>query len=153
MSAEPGPTPEGLLIGEAAAASGRSNRKLADEAGVSEGHWRQIVKGFQVVAGQAVPRRAKADLLARMAAVLGLTPQQLAEAGRADAASILERMSEEIPDSYDGSTEPSVFLVMAEGGMLGAFTDRDRALCKARALGGVVAALPIIADYRPPDDQ
>lgn len=83
-------TPEGKLIGEATRAARKSVRKVADEAGISEGRWRQIVKGYQSVsAGTVVPVKAPAGTLAKMAQVVGVTPEQLIKAGRADAAQAL----------------------------------------------------------------
>jgi hypothetical protein len=62
--------------------------KLAD---ISEGRWRQIAKGYQQASTSTrVPVRAPADTLARMAEVVGATPDQLREAGREDAAKRLE---------------------------------------------------------------
>lgn len=42
-----------------------------------------------------------------------------------------------------------VYLVIAESGLFGAYFDRDRADVIARAANGVVAEVPIVADYRP----
>lgn len=64
-----------------------SVRSAADQAGMSDARWRQIAKGFKYEAGGIrVPARAPADTLARMAKVVGATPDQLREAGRDDAA-------------------------------------------------------------------
>ena len=83
-------TPEGKLIGDATRAARKSVRKVADEAGISEGRWRQIVKGYQSVsAGTVIPVKAPAGTLAKMAQAVGVTPEQLIEVGRADAAQAL----------------------------------------------------------------
>jgi transcriptional regulator with XRE-family HTH domain len=67
-----------------------SAREAARRAGISEGRWRQIASGYQVVsAGVYAPVRGPAQTLARMAAVVGVTPAQLTEAGRPDAAKAL----------------------------------------------------------------
>ena len=64
-----------------------SAREAARRAGISEGRWRQITGGYQVVsAGVYAPVRGPAATLARMAAVVGVTAAQLKQAGRADAA-------------------------------------------------------------------
>ena len=64
-----------------------SVRKAASAAHISEGRWRSLAKGVhQVSKGNAIPTRAPADTLARMAKVVGATPDQLREAGRDDAA-------------------------------------------------------------------
>lgn len=73
-----------------------SARKLASQAGISEGRWRQIVNGYQSMGGgQYVPVVAPPLTLARMAEVVGVDPTQLREAGRADAADELERLQAE----------------------------------------------------------
>jgi hypothetical protein len=67
-----------------------SAREAARRAGISEGRWRQIAGGYQVVsAGVYAPVRGPAQTLARMAAVVGVTPAQLRRAGRPDAARAL----------------------------------------------------------------
>jgi hypothetical protein len=67
-----------------------SAREAARRAGISEGRWRQIAGGYQVVsAGVYAPVHGPAQTLARMAAVVGVTPAQLTEAGRPDAAQAL----------------------------------------------------------------
>jgi transcriptional regulator with XRE-family HTH domain len=67
-----------------------SAREAARRAGISEGRWRQIASGYQVVsAGVYAPVRGPAGTLARMAAVVGVTPAQLRRAGRPDAARAL----------------------------------------------------------------
>jgi hypothetical protein len=67
-----------------------SAREAARRAGISEGRWRQIASGYQVVsAGVYAPVRGPAQTLARMAAVVGVTPAQLRRAGRPDAAKAL----------------------------------------------------------------
>lgn len=69
-----------------------SVRKAASAAGISEGRWRSIVKGtHQVTKGTAIPTRAPAATLARMAKVVGATPEQLVAMGRQDAADELVR--------------------------------------------------------------
>lgn len=95
MSQRPEPPPEGALIKAALKKSGLSARKAAREAGLSEGRWRQIVDGYQIVsAGTYVPVRGPAETLARMAAVIGVSPDALDAAGRADAAGELRAMQD-----------------------------------------------------------
>lgn len=93
----PAQRPEGQLIEEAAKTDGRPVRKLAPLAGLSEGRWRQIVKGWMSSGGHLVEVIAPAATLARMAHVLEVSPEQLAAAGRADAAELLENGA--IPDN------------------------------------------------------
>ncbi|HMH94518.1 MAG TPA: hypothetical protein VK586_25965, partial [Streptosporangiaceae bacterium] len=88
--ARPDPTPWGAAIAAACRESGRSARAAARQAGISEGRWRQITGGYQVVSpGVYAPVRGPAHTVARMAAVAGLTPAQLRATGRDDAARLL----------------------------------------------------------------
>jgi hypothetical protein len=87
MPNRPEPPPWGALITDALHRAQLSAREAARRAGISEGRWRQITGGYQVVsAGVYAPVRGPAATLARMAAVVGVTPAQLRQAGRADAA-------------------------------------------------------------------
>jgi transcriptional regulator with XRE-family HTH domain len=87
MPNRPEPPPWGTLITDAMRHAHLSAREAARRAGISEGRWRQITGGYQVVsAGVYAPVRGPAATLARMAAVVGVTPAQLKQAGRADAA-------------------------------------------------------------------
>jgi hypothetical protein len=86
----PDPSPWGAAITAACRRAGLSARAAARRAGISEGRWRQITGGYQVVRpGVYVPVRGPAHTVARMAAVAGLTPAQLSTAGRDDAARVL----------------------------------------------------------------
>lgn len=70
-----------------------SVRNAARQAKMSEGRWRQIIKGFkQESGGVHVPVRAPGRTLARMADTVGATPDQLRGVGRQDAADELERI-------------------------------------------------------------
>ncbi len=87
MPNRPEPPPWGALITDAMRRAQLSAREAARRAGISEGRWRQITGGYQVVsAGVYAPVRGPAATLARMAAVVGVTAAQLKQAGRADAA-------------------------------------------------------------------
>ncbi|OMC00349.1 hypothetical protein A5733_04355 [Mycobacterium sp. NS-7484] len=64
-----------------------SARAAARAAGISEGRWRQIVKGYNKATSDVrVPVIAPAETLARMAKAVGAGPEQLSEVGREDAA-------------------------------------------------------------------
>jgi transcriptional regulator with XRE-family HTH domain len=90
MTGRPEPPPWGALITAALARNGLSAREAARRAGLSEGRWRQITGGYQVVSpGVYAEVRGPAATLARMAAVADVTPAQLRAAGRDDAASLL----------------------------------------------------------------
>jgi len=96
MTERPEPPPWGALISAALARQGISAREAARRAGMSEGRWRQITGGYQVVSpGVYAPVRGPAGTLARMAAVAGVTPAQLRAADRDDAAHVLERQREQ----------------------------------------------------------
>jgi Helix-turn-helix domain len=86
----PDPPSWGAVITAACAQAGLSARAAARQAGISEGRWRQITSGYQIVEpGVYAPVRGPAPTVARMAEVAGLTPAQLRAAGRDDAARLL----------------------------------------------------------------
>jgi hypothetical protein len=91
MTQRPDPPPWGALITAALRRGPTSARQAARQAGISEGRWRQITSGYQVVsAGVYAPVRGPAATLARMAAVAGVSAAELRSAGREDAARLLE---------------------------------------------------------------
>lgn len=77
-----------------------SMRKAAEMAGISDGRWRQIVKGYQGTGQGRIPVVAPSETVARMALVVGVTDSQLEDAGRPDAAEVLRKLlaSSEQPD-------------------------------------------------------
>lgn len=90
MMSRPEPPPWGVLISDALRRARVSARTAARQAGISEGRWRQIAHGYQVVSsGVYAPVHGPAATVARMAAVAGLTPAELTAAGRPDAAGLL----------------------------------------------------------------
>jgi hypothetical protein len=92
MSERPEQPPEGALIKAAQKRIGKSARKAAREAGISEGRWRQIVDGYQSVStGLYAPVRGPAHTVARMATAVGLTPAELEAAGRSDVADAMRQ--------------------------------------------------------------
>ena len=66
-----------------------SIRQAAGLARMSETRWRQIESGVRHFRGQAFPERGPDPTVARMAAVAGVTPEQLTAAGRPGAAAEL----------------------------------------------------------------
>ncbi len=87
MAERPSPPPWGAMLTGALRSAGLSAREAARRAGISEGRWRQIASGYQVVSpGVYAPVHGPAQTVARMAAVAGVTPAQLTGAGRPDAA-------------------------------------------------------------------
>ena len=91
MSERPDPPPWGAAITAALRRSRMSARQASRQAGISEGRWRQITSGYQIVSpGVYAPVRGPAATLARMAAVAGVSAADLRAAGRTDAALLLE---------------------------------------------------------------
>lgn len=75
-----------------------SIREAARRAAMSQTRWHQIAIGYQTVqAGVRLPVIAPAMTIARMASVVGVTPDQLREAGREDAAEDLESLLADQP--------------------------------------------------------
>ncbi|TDD77702.1 helix-turn-helix domain-containing protein [Actinomadura rubrisoli] len=109
MAERPEQLPEGHLIALAQKRARLSGRKAADLAGMSEGHWRAIVSGSRSISkGVWVAVRGPADTIARMAQVVGVTPEQLEEAGRADAAEELRaELAHTKPTDEISGTKPS----------------------------------------------
>ena len=93
MEQRPEPPPEGQLIADAADHMKLSIREAARRAGISYGRWRQIVTGYQNVShGSYAPVHAPAKTLARMAAVVGVTADEMETQGqRADAAEFMRQ--------------------------------------------------------------
>ena len=95
MTERPEPPPWGALITTALARQGLSAREAARRAGLSEGRWRQITGGYQVVSpGVYAHVRGPAGTLARMADTAGVSAAELRAAGREDAAVVLESQRE-----------------------------------------------------------
>jgi transcriptional regulator with XRE-family HTH domain len=95
MTERPEPPPWGALITTALARQGLSAREAARRAGLSEGRWRQITGGYQVVSpGVYAQVRGPAGTLARMANAAGVSVAELRAAGRADAADVLASQRE-----------------------------------------------------------
>ena len=90
-------TPEGRLIRRARelAIPKLSIRAAAARIGMSPEQWGYAERGYLPSRGGAGERefRPPAPTLARMGTALGLTPEQLAAAGRADAADALREMT------------------------------------------------------------
>ncbi len=88
--AKPAPPPEAVLIaGRRESPPRMSMSEAARRAGISDTRWRQIEKGSRPFRGGYYPEAAPAELLARMAQVVGVTAEELAACGRADAAAEL----------------------------------------------------------------
>lgn len=105
-----GEPPEAALIRKALKRGRISGREAARRVGLSETRWRQLYSGSHVIKGVRVVARAPADTLARIAYTIGITAEELSEAGRADAAQELEELAEiagpPSPSSSDAPTPP-----------------------------------------------
>ncbi|WP_047890991.1 hypothetical protein [Micromonospora sp. RV43] len=97
LTEKPEPRAEGVLISRAMERRGLTARAAAIQLGMSEGRLRQIVNGYQALGqGQFRLVIGKAIRVAQLAKLVGVTPAQLANAGREDAAHILlDLLSEE----------------------------------------------------------
>jgi hypothetical protein len=90
MDERPPQPPEGKLIADALERSGLSIREASKRAGISYGRWRQISSGYQNVSPGSWARvTAPARTLARMAAVVNVSADEMAEAGREDVAQVM----------------------------------------------------------------
>lgn len=89
MSHSHAPPREGEALEAARKRLGISQNEAARRAGMSGTRWRQIVSGVQSAGGVVVPVRATDEALARMAGAVGLPPEELEAADRADAAALL----------------------------------------------------------------
>lgn len=69
-----------------------SQREAALRAGISSTRWRQLESGKIRVRGRDYPEIAPPDTLARMAQVVDVSPEELEEVGREDAALVLRRL-------------------------------------------------------------
>ena len=97
----PEPPPEARLIAglRNAMVPPLSMREAARRAGFSVATWTQIEQGHRkVTAAVTIAVRGTDEKVARMALVAGAPPGQLAEAGRPEAARMLEKLIEAGPD-------------------------------------------------------
>jgi hypothetical protein len=100
MDERPAQPPEGRLIAEALERSGLSIREASRRARLSYGRWRQITSGVQNVSpGEWARVTGPARTVARMAAVVGVTADQMAAAGREDVAVIIRDRPASQPDT------------------------------------------------------
>lgn len=97
-------------------------------AGLSEGRLRQIVNGYQSVAGHHLRVVAPADTLARVARVVGVDVCALREVGRGDAADVLEHLAPPgLPDRVPADGR------CGEDGRARLLVSRDATLADVRA--------------------
>jgi transcriptional regulator with XRE-family HTH domain len=92
----PEPPPYGALIEDAREKAGLSAREAARRTGISDAWWRYLVRGYQKAPGDL---NARAETIARMARVVGVTPDRLETEGeRPDAAEILREILRTPPE-------------------------------------------------------
>lgn len=105
---KPPQPPEGLLIRAGIhGVPGMTIRGLAARVDLSEARIRQYINGYASAGrGQYVSVEAPADRLAQIAAVLDINTKQLIDAGRADAAAVLEDLMRETPTWGRGGPGP-----------------------------------------------
>jgi hypothetical protein len=107
MTERPPAPPEGELIKAAQAKARLSQRKAAELAEISETWWRRIVSGHQPVSGgKPAPFRSPDRTLARMAHVVGVQPEELADAGRPEAAELLRTIASEERETDAAAVPP-----------------------------------------------
>lgn len=111
MTTKPPQPPEGALIEMARKRRGPRPpiKHYAERAGLSDTRWRQIEKGYQTpTAGNPVPVTAQPETLARMARAVDVTPQQLRDVDRDDAADAYEKL---FADAGDEPAAPAAEIV------------------------------------------
>jgi hypothetical protein len=93
---EPPPAPEGALIRQARQAIPLTLREVTEDTGIGGRIWGAVERGYR---GGQEPFTADAALLAYMARKVGVTPEQLDQAGRPDAGTHLRNLTAEPPPS------------------------------------------------------
>lgn len=104
------PTPAARLIEERRTKRGLSVRKAAASAGLSEGRWRQIAKGYQqAAAGVRVPVNTPTETLVRMAGAVGVTGDEMFNVERAVADMIRSQSASRLrhPSAADADGQPA----------------------------------------------
>jgi transcriptional regulator with XRE-family HTH domain len=121
----PPPRPEGRLIALTLKRRGLSVRAAAKQVPISDSRLRQIINGYETPRRDVcLPVIAPAGKLALIALAFGITPGQLEEAERADAASELRELRKQPPlaDAPRGSGNdrpaPAWDIAEARAGML-----------------------------------
>jgi transcriptional regulator with XRE-family HTH domain len=135
MNDLPAPTAEGELIRQARdlAIPRLSIRAAAARIGMSPEHWGNVERGYRYTK-QDDPTRsfaAPAATIAKMASAVGVTPDQLAEVGREDAARLLEEILRAKPDGSRKRELPTITAILATPGI-----ERYRAVVDAERDGG-----------------
>lgn len=113
----PGPSAWGALIAERRRGLDLSVRRAAELTritavpglpGISEGRWRQIEGNCEVVTtGRYAPVRGSAEAVAAMARIVGVSIHELRDAGREDAAAMLQRVTPPITADQIRGMDPA----------------------------------------------
>ena len=111
----PEPPREAPLIDAARKRARITVREAARQSRVSEAHWRQIISGYESLGGgQYREVHAKPETLARIAQVVGITPDQLVKVGREDAAQALEEITPDpTPEPAYSPPVDAVYAILA----------------------------------------
>lgn len=105
MADDTAPPPEAVLIKRARQARGISPEDAATRTTVIKSRrWRQIESGHD----RGRPVRGDDDVIAHMASVVGLAPEQLAAVGRAEAAEVLREILRQAERRRQATAMPGV---------------------------------------------
>lgn len=127
MSNHPAPPPEAVLMRRARLAKGMSvevaAQRVAELSGqrFSASRWSQLESGYRMSAGSPLPQSAQDGRLAQMAYVVGVSPSQLVEVHRGEAAEILKEMNRQRAELSDPLQEK-----IAEVRNSRVFTDEEK---------------------------
>lgn len=100
-------TPLGRLLEQA---RGRvSKREAARRADISEGHWRAVVRGYQLQAGVKIPANPRRDTVIAMALAVGVEPSAALEAAGFD-----PTQAPETPAPVGAGVDPDLLADIAE---------------------------------------
>lgn len=94
-------------------------RRAAHLAGIAPQSWANVENGSKTLgAGLVVSHEGSADMIARMASVVGITPDELTAAGRPDAAEILQVICQARPSARAaGVIEDAIEAISAASGL------------------------------------
>lgn len=115
MNERPEAPAEGPLLAEALERSGLSIREASRRAQISYGRWRQIATGVQNSSpGEWARVVGPARTVARMAQVVGVSADAMAEAGREDVAEAMRQGRQHlaaVPSGEDAEFEQSIAVI------------------------------------------
>ncbi|MCZ4605246.1 helix-turn-helix transcriptional regulator [Streptomyces sp. Lzd4kr] len=107
QQAAPEPPPEAVLIRRARQARGMTRAQAAERSGVVKAsRWGQIENGYLMKDGVPVATKVGDMQLAHMARTVGVSPERLDDAGRADAAEILREIARQETEASQDQERP-----------------------------------------------